>query len=83
MREYLVRRLLILIPVFFLITIINFFLMNLMPGDAVDAMIDPRMRQTLGKEELDARRRSRGHDKSIPQRYVFLIGEIASGYHRD
>jgi peptide/nickel transport system permease protein len=79
MREYLVRRLLILIPVFFLITVINFFLMNLMPGDAVDAMIDPRMRTTLDKDALEARRRSLGLDKSIPERYVIWIGEVARG----
>ena len=79
MREYLFRRLAILVPVFFLITVINFFLMNLMPGDAVDAMIDPRARQTLDKEELEARRRSLGLDKSVPERYVIWIAEIAHG----
>ena len=79
MREYLVRRVLILIPVFFLITVINFFLMNLMPGDAVDAMIDPRMRQTLDKDALEARRRALGLDKSIPERYVIWISEMGQG----
>ena len=79
MREYLVRRLLILIPVFFLITVINFFLMNAMPGDAVDAMIDPRARQTLDKDALEARRRSLGLDKSIPERYLIWIGEMGQG----
>ena len=79
MREYLVRRLVILVPVFFMITVINFFLVNLMPGDAVDAMIDPRQRQTLDPEALEARRRSLGLDKSIPERYVIWIGEMSQG----
>lgn len=79
MREYLLRRLAILVPVFFLISFINFGLMNLMPGDAVDAMIDPRQRQTLDKDELDARRRSLGLDKSAPERYVIWIAEMAQG----
>ena len=79
MREYLFRRLAILVPVFFLISLINFGLMNLMPGDAVDAMIDPRQRQTLDKDELEARRRSLGLDKSAPERYVIWIAEMAQG----
>ena len=39
MRNYIIRRLLMLIPTMFLVTLIVFFLVQLMPGDAVDAMI--------------------------------------------
>src|SRR5947208_8584047 len=79
MREYVLRRLLILIPVFFGITVINFVLVNLMPGDAVDAMVDPRDRQVLRPAELQARRESLGLDKSMPERYVIWLGELAHG----
>ena len=39
MRSYILRRLLMLVPTLFLVTIIVFFLVDLMPGDAIDAMI--------------------------------------------
>lgn len=39
MRSYILRRLLMLIPTLFLVSIIVFFLVDLMPGDALDAMI--------------------------------------------
>jgi peptide/nickel transport system permease protein len=79
MREYIVRRLFILIPVFFGITLINFVLVNLMPGDAVDAMVDPRDRQVMRPAELQARRESLGLNKSMPERYVIWLGQMASG----
>src|SRR5262245_7334043 len=79
MRDFLIRRLVILIPVFFGITVINFLLVNLMPGDAVDAMIDPRDRQALTAEQLAARRESLGLDKSLPERYVIWVSELAHG----
>ena len=79
MRTYLSRRLLILFPVFFGITVINFALINLMPGDAVDAMINPRDRQNLGAREQQARRESLGLDKSMPERYVIWLAELSRG----
>jgi peptide/nickel transport system permease protein len=79
MREYVIRRLLILVPVFFLITVINFVLVEAMPGDAVDAMIDPRARAMLDQDELDARRRALGLDKPWPERYVTWVSQLAQG----
>ena len=39
MRSYILRRLLMLVPTLFLVSLIVFFLVDLMPGDAIDAMI--------------------------------------------
>ena len=39
MRAYLIRRLLLVIPTVFIITLIIFFLMRLVPGDIVDDLI--------------------------------------------
>ncbi len=39
MRSYILRRLLMLIPTVFLVSILVFFLVDLMPGDGVDAML--------------------------------------------
>jgi len=38
MRAYIIRRLLILIPTLFLVTLLIFFLIRLIPGDLIDAM---------------------------------------------
>ena len=39
MRSYILRRLLMLVPTLLLVSLIVFFLVDLMPGDAIDAMI--------------------------------------------
>lgn len=79
MQQYLVRRLVILIPVFFGITLLNFVLVNLMPGDAIDAMINPRLMQSLSPDELHARRVSLGLDQPWPVRYVIWVNELVHG----
>lgn len=79
MSQYLRRRLLILIPVFFGITILNFVLINLMPGDAIDAMINPRQMQSMSPDELQARRHALGLDQPWPTRYVIWLNELAHG----
>jgi peptide/nickel transport system permease protein len=42
-------------------------------------MVDPRDRQVLKPAELQARRESLGLDKSIPERYVIWVAELAHG----
>ena len=39
MRAYLIRRLLLLIPTLWILTIIVFFAVRFIPGDIVDAMV--------------------------------------------
>ena len=43
MLKYIVRRLLISIPVLLGVTVVAYFIMTLAPGNAVDMMIDPGM----------------------------------------
>jgi len=78
MTKYILRRLLISIPVLIGITIIIFLLINLAPGDPVTGMIDP----TLGdfNPELVARERARlGLDKPLPVQYVLWLGRVMRG----
>src|SRR5262245_60942582 len=79
MGQYLRRRLLLLIPVFFGITLLNFILINLMPGDAIDAMISPRQMQSMSPAELQARRVALGLDQPLPVRYVLWLNEFVHG----
>jgi peptide/nickel transport system permease protein len=78
MGTYILKRLLISLPVLIGITIIIFILINLAPGDPVTGMIDP----TLGdfSPELIARERAKlGLDKPLPVQYVLWLGRVARG----
>lgn len=55
MLSYIIRRLLIAIPVLFGVTVLNFVIINLAPGNPVEMMIDPNMSpelMELKKEQL-------------------------------
>ncbi|MBI3941843.1 MAG: ABC transporter permease [Chloroflexi bacterium] len=79
MSQYIARRLLLLIPIFIGITLLNFILMNMLPGDAVDALIDPRMADHWTPEQLQAKRASLGLDKPWPVRYVIWLTQMSQG----
>ncbi|MDE2912511.1 MAG: ABC transporter permease [Paracoccaceae bacterium] len=75
---YLRKRLLHLIPVFFLVTFASFTLVNLLPGDVVDAILaddqaanDPELRRQI-KADL-------GLDKPLLVRYVVWLGDLSQG----
>jgi peptide/nickel transport system permease protein len=60
MREYLIRRL-VLIPLLLLgITVIDFVFINLAPGDPVTAMLDPQDMRKMSKTDIEARREALG-----------------------
>lgn len=76
MLRYFIRRALALIPVFFLMTVIVFLLIRLVPGDPVDVM--------YGAEGLDPARRaalerSLGLDQPLVVQYVKWLGRALSG----
>jgi peptide/nickel transport system permease protein len=76
---YLVRRLLIAVPVLFGITVIAFTALALAPGDPVTARLDPTVLATLSKADLDARRHELGLDQPIPVRYVIWLRGVVHG----
>ncbi len=81
---YLGKRLISLIPVLFLITIVIFVLINLMPGDPVMAMLDPDKTSTMTTEERNAyvetMRSFLGYDKTPVERYfIWLRDTIFKG----
>lgn len=79
MTAYVLRRLVISLPVLVGITIITFLFINMAPGDPVSAMIQPTERQSLSPAELETRRRELGLDKALPIRYVIWISELGQG----
>jgi peptide/nickel transport system permease protein len=78
MGRYILRRILISIPVLFGITLVTFVLINLAPGDPVTGMIDP----TLGdfSPEMVARERAKlGLDQPLPVQYALWLGRVVRG----
>ena len=68
MTTFIIRRLLVSIPVFLGITLIVFVFIALAPGDAVSAMIRPEM--AADPNALAAMRERLGLDQPLPIRYV-------------
>lgn len=79
MGQFILRRLVITIPVLIGVTLLSFFLINLAPGDAVTAYIDPITRAELGEEWVEMRRAQLGLDEPIYLRYIYWMREIVQG----
>ncbi|MEZ4726718.1 MAG: ABC transporter permease [Caldilineaceae bacterium] len=76
---YVVRRLLIAVPILVGITAITYLLVSLAPGDPVTAMLDPEQMTVLGPDWVAARKAELGLDKPIPVRYLFWLRELSQG----
>lgn len=79
MGRYLLRRLIISVPVLFGITLVTYVIVNMAPGDPVSAMIDPEQISALGPDWLEEQRRQLGLDRPLPVRYVLWLKELAQG----
>ena len=78
MTRYIIRRLLIAIPVLWGIVTITFAMAELLPGDYVDALIPPSLRLEvgIGAAELEKLRASYGLDKPVAVRYLVWLREL-------
>lgn len=79
MGRYILRRLVISIPVLFGITLVTYLIVSLAPGDPVSAMIDPQQAAVLGPGWLDQQRAELGLDKPLPVRYGLWMKEVVKG----
>ena len=85
MRAYILRRLMLAVVTIFLVTIIVFLLVRLLPGTVVDAMIAQQMEigESAGTRDLEAARaviESRlGLDRPIFEQYMVWIGNLLRG----
>ncbi|WP_206098777.1 ABC transporter permease [Paenibacillus paeoniae] len=75
MGAYLVRRLLIAIPVFWGITVLSFLMMNLAPGNPVDMLINPN----IPPEMRELRKELLGLNDPIYVQYIKWLGELLKG----
>src|SRR6478736_4130079 len=77
MATYIIRRILISIPILLGITMLIFLFVALAPGDAVDAYLRP---EQAGNQALrDALTRQLGLDQPLPIRYLKWLYEVLQG----
>jgi len=79
MGRYILRRILISIPVLFGITLVTYLIVSLAPGDPVSALVNPEQIAELGPGWLEQQRAELGLDKPIPIRYGLWMKEIVQG----
>ncbi|WP_239618089.1 ABC transporter permease [Cohnella mopanensis] len=75
MFNYVIRRLLIAIPVLFGVTIINFVIMRMAPGNPVDMLVNPK----LPEAALEAKRIELGLNAPAYEQYFRWLGNLFRG----
>ena len=81
MTAYIARRLLLGIVVLFLVTVLVFLVMRLLPGDPLTLFISQSQMSSgqLTQEQLNALRHEYGLDKSLTLQYIDWIGGVLHG----
>jgi peptide/nickel transport system permease protein len=77
MLAYALRRLLQFIPTIFVITLIMFMLLNVLPGDAT--LMAGGLRKEVDAKVMETMRRQFGLDKPLYQRYLLYVKDLATG----
>jgi len=76
MRQFLMRRLALMVPTFFLALTAVFVLVRVVPGDAVTLLLDSSQ---YSQQEADQIREQLGINESIPIQYVKFMQQVLSG----
>jgi peptide/nickel transport system permease protein len=77
MGSYIVSRVFQMIPVVWMVTLIVFVIMRVLPGDPAQLMMLGSEGAVASPEMLDDLRRELGLDRSLPEQYVrFLLGAL-------
>jgi peptide/nickel transport system permease protein len=77
LRTYIIRRILVVIPIFFLISILIFFMVHAAPGDPARILVGERSR--VPPEVRDAWIKRLGLDQPVPVQYVMWLGRLLQG----
>ncbi|WP_426192827.1 ABC transporter permease [Massilia sp. DWR3-1-1] len=77
MLKYIFNRLLVTLPTLLAILVTVFALINMAPGDPVDAFVPPNTALTL--EQKEALRHELGLDASAPVRFIMWVRQVAGG----
>lgn len=79
MGRFLLRRIMISIPVLLGITVSMYIIVNLAPGDPVTALMNPEQMANMGPEWIESQKESLGLNKPLPVRYFLWLKETATG----
>ncbi len=79
MSQYVLRRLVLIIPLLFAITIVNYAIYVLAPGDPVSALVNPESMRFMTHADLDALREAMGLNKPVHIRYLIWLREALRG----
>jgi peptide/nickel transport system permease protein len=79
MGRYLLRRLVVSVPVLLGITVIMYIIVNLAPGDPITALMNPEQMANMGPEWVEQQRESLGLNDPLPVRYAKWLWETAQG----
>lgn len=79
MLTFILRRLLITLPMLLVISFLIYLGLELTPGDAVSYMIPPEAAAYMSEEEFDALREALGLNKSFLERYGIWLVNVLQG----
>ena len=79
MSNYIIRKILTLIPMMLVISFLIYLGMELMPGDAVDFLIPPDALSTMSPEQLNAMRDALGLNDPFLLRYLKWLAGLLGG----
>ena len=76
MRAYVIRRILLVIPTLFIVTVLVFLSVRFIPGDIIDVMTARMTATQSGTIDEEALKRQLGLDKPVYAQYAKWIGDI-------
>lgn len=79
MLTFILRRLLIMVPMLIVISFLVYLGLELTPGDAISYMIDPDLANRITPEQLAEMREALGLDKSLLERYFLWLFNLLQG----
>ena len=76
MKAYSIRRLLLIIPTLWLLTLIVFFMVRFIPGDVIDIMVDKMELDAGGTVDRETIERKLGLDLPVYVQYGRWLGDM-------
>ena len=87
MRQYMFRRLILMIPTMMVVTLVVFFSMRIIPGSVIDLMVMEHAEEGSDtgetKIDVDAIRRKLGLDRPVHVQYLEWVGNLFRGRFGD
>lgn len=76
---YVLKRLLLAVPLLLGIATVTFFIVHMAPGDPMDMFLEPRFRQKMDPEVIELIRKKYGLDQPLHVQYAKWIGNLSKG----